>query len=248
MTASHSASPPRRARTVHGVAIGIMMLDTGFERIDGDIGYAPTWPFPVHYRIVKGAVGERVLADGGGGTLDLFVAAANELADMGVDGIVTSCGFLARFQKELSRRCTVPVATSSLLQIPMVQTLLPEGRRVGVLTADKAALTADHFEAVNCSSDLPVVGMPVGGVFKTDFRTPTLKIDRGRQEQEALAMAAELIRDHAGIGAIVCECTNLAPYSSKIASTFGLPVFDVVTLVNWLYGGLRPRRFNANRD
>lgn len=238
--------PPARAKTVHGVSIGIMMLDTGFQRIDGDIGYAPTWDFPVHYKIVRGAVGERVLADGGGGTLDLFIAAANELADFGVDGIVTSCGFLARFQKELTRRCPVPVASSSLLQIPMVEALLPKGRRVGVLTADKAALTADHFEAVNCSPDVPVVGMPVGGVFKTDFRKPSVVVDRARQEEEVMGMAAELIRDHAGIGAIVCECTNLAPYSAKIASTFGLPVFDVVTLVNWFHSGLRPRRFGAN--
>lgn len=84
------------------------------------------------------------------------------------------------------------------------------------------------------------VGMPVGGVFKTDFRKPSVVVDRARQEEEVMGMAAELIRDHAGIGAIVCECTNLAPYSAKIASTFGLPVFDVVTLVNWFHSGLRP--------
>ncbi len=59
-------------------------------------------------------------------------------------------------------------------------------------------------------------------------------------------MARDLLDQAPDLGAIVCECTNLAPYSAKIASTFGLPVFDVVTLVNWFHSGLRPRRFGAN--
>src|SRR5690606_15165924 len=123
MNANSRPARTARAKTVHGVSIGIMMLDTGFQRIDGDIGYAPTWDFPVHYKVVKGAVGTRVLAAGRAATLDLFLAAPDELVAMGVDGIVTSCGFLARFQRELTRHCAVPVASSSLLQIPLVQAL-----------------------------------------------------------------------------------------------------------------------------
>ncbi len=233
---------PRR-KTVHGVSIGILMLDTGFERLPGDIGYAPTWPFPVHYRIVKGATGVRLLSQGGGGLLDHFVEAANDLVEMGVDGIATSCGFLALFHKELTARCPVPVATSSLLQIPFVQSMLPAGKRIGVLTADSDALTADHFRAVGCPTDLPVVGVPPTGVFRKDFRSPSLKVDPKAQEEEVLGMAARLLGENRDIGAIVLECTNLAPYSASIAETFQIPVFDVVTLVNWLHAGLRPTRY-----
>ena len=39
-------------RTYYGVPIGILMLDSKFERFNGDIGNAQTWPFPVQYRIV----------------------------------------------------------------------------------------------------------------------------------------------------------------------------------------------------
>ena len=39
----------------HDVSIGILMLETHFPRILGDIGNAQTWPFPVQYRKVKGA-------------------------------------------------------------------------------------------------------------------------------------------------------------------------------------------------
>lgn len=239
MTAFTSAVP--RRKTVHGVSIGILMLETGFQRLPGDIGYAPTWDFPVHYRVVTGATGERVLSAGGGNTLELFVRAAEELVALGVDGIATSCGFLALFHQELLARLSVPVASSALLQIPFVQSMLPRGKRVGVLTADKTALTAAHFAAVGCPADLPVVGMPPGGVFKTAFRQGHPVVDPAAQADEARRMAVELIEADSDVGAIVCECTNLAPHAAAISEAVGLPVYDVVTMVNWLHAGLRPR-------
>lgn len=241
MLSTHGPEP--RRKTVHGVTIGILMLDTGFQRLPGDIGYAPTWPFPVHYRIVSGATGVRVLSPGGGETLELFLKAAEELVALGVDGIATSCGFLALFHRELTARCPVPVASSALLQVPFVQSMLPRGRRVGVLTADKAALTAAHFEAVGCPTDLPVVGMPLGGVFKDAFRNGRPRVDPAAQEKEACDMARDLVAMAPDLGAIVCECTNLAPHSAAISDAVGLPVFDVVTMVTWLHAGLRPHRY-----
>ena len=37
------------------------MLDTKFRRFNGDIGNAQTWPFPVQYKIVHGAVPNKVV-------------------------------------------------------------------------------------------------------------------------------------------------------------------------------------------
>ena len=48
-------------RTYYGVPIGILMLDSKFERFNGDIGNAQTWPFPVQYKIVRGAVPNKVI-------------------------------------------------------------------------------------------------------------------------------------------------------------------------------------------
>ena len=52
-----------------------------------------------------------------------------------------------------------------------MQSILPKGERVGVLTADKDALSPDHFRAVGCPTDLPVVGMPPDGIFRHNNRT-----------------------------------------------------------------------------
>ena len=42
-------------KTIYGAVVGILMLETRFPRIVGDMGNAATWPFPVFYRTVKGA-------------------------------------------------------------------------------------------------------------------------------------------------------------------------------------------------
>ena len=48
-------------KTVFGATVGIMMLETRFPRIHGDMGNALTWDFPVHYKVVRGANPENVV-------------------------------------------------------------------------------------------------------------------------------------------------------------------------------------------
>ncbi|HEX5328120.1 MAG TPA: aspartate/glutamate racemase family protein, partial [Acetobacteraceae bacterium] len=237
----------RRTRRVpvHGVTIGIMILDTGFQRLPGDIGYGPTWQFPVQYAVVRGATPDRIVRPNADGMLDLFLKAADELVALGVDGITTSCGFLAILHPQLVAHCPVPIATSSLLQIPLVQSILPKGQRVGVLTADAAALSPEHFRAVGVEPGLPVAGMPPDGVFRHNNRTGQPVVEQAAQEREVLGMAERLLTHHPDIGAIVSECTNLPPYSAKIEANFGVPVYDIITLVEWFHAGLRPRRYTA---
>ncbi len=234
---------PHRKQPVHGVTIGIMILDTGFQRLPGDIGYAPTFRFPVQFAVVRGATPDRIVKPKADGMLDLFKRAVDDLVALGVDGITTSCGFLACLHQELLDYCPVPIATSSLLQIPLVQSTLPRGKRVGVLTADAASLTADHFRSVGVATDLPVVGMPPDGIFRHNNRTGVPVVKYEEQEREVLGMAERLLTEHDNIGAIVCECTNLPPYSARIEQEFGVPVFDVITLVEWFHAGLKPRRY-----
>jgi Asp/Glu/hydantoin racemase len=228
--------------TVGGVTLGILMLETRFRRFVGDIGNAETWPFPVVYKVVRGATPTNIIRVHDGALLPVFIRAAQELADEGVDGITTTCGFLAFFQAALARACPVPVATSALLQAPMVARTLPRGRRVGILTYDAAALTAPYLEAVGVDPATPVLGLPKGTEFHRAIVEGDTSVPYDVQEREVLAAAAALM-DLGDIGAIVCECTNLTPFSATMAERFGVPVFDAVGLVHWFYQGLRPRVF-----
>ncbi|HOA77666.1 MAG TPA: aspartate/glutamate racemase family protein, partial [Thermosynergistes sp.] len=56
--------------------MGIIMLETHFPRIPGDVGNASTWSFPVIYKIVKGASPHRVVNEGDISLLEPFIDAA----------------------------------------------------------------------------------------------------------------------------------------------------------------------------
>lgn len=231
-----------RPRTVWGVSVGILMLDSGFRRLPGDIGHGESWRFPVLYHVVRGASPDRVVRDtGDAGLLAAFCAGIDHLVALGVDGITTSCGFLARLHPALRAHSPVPLATSSLLQVPLVQSLLPANQTVGILTFDAASLTTDHLRAVGIDANIPIQGLPPGGAFQQAILSGDPQADPQALRQDVVAAALALVARHPTIGAIVSECTNLPPHASAIAAATGRPVYDILTLVEWFHAGLRPR-------
>lgn len=232
-----------RKKTYYGVSIGILMVKSSFCRFRGDVGNAQTFPFPVQYRIVEEAVPARITELHHISLLEPFKRAADELVEGGVDGIATTCGFLSIYQRELADHCGVPVATSSLLQVPMVERMLPSNKRVGILTYDGQALKGPYLEAVGILPDTPIVGMPRSSHFVRSIREGNNSVSFATLQQEVVAAAVSLYEKHPQVGAIVCECTNLAPFSNDIHRTLGLPVFDAVSMINQFHAGLCPPRF-----
>jgi len=155
----------RGGKSIYGAPLGILMLEARFPRIPGDMGNGSTWPFPVLFRVVRGASPERVVLNGATGLLQDFVAAATDLVDLGAEAITTNCGFLSLFQAELAAHVRVPVATSALIQVPWVQATLPPGRRVGVVTVSAGSLTPRHLAAAGVPPDTPFVGTEHGREF-----------------------------------------------------------------------------------
>lgn len=236
----------RGGKVIYGAPIGILMLEARFARIPGDMGYAATWPFPVLYHVIRGADPERVVLRGAEGLLPAFIAGARELVDLGVEGITTNCGFLSIFQRQIAEAVDVPVATSSMMQVPWVQTILPQSKRAGILTVSRSSLSKAHLDAVGVARDTPIIGAEGGEEF---FRVivkgekPDLDVDLARRD--LVSAARELVSRHPDVGAVVLECTNMTPYASCIQEAVGLPVYDIYSMVNWFYAALRPRRFHA---
>ena len=196
-------------KAIYGASVGILMLEAHFPRIPGDIGNALTWPFPVQYRVVPGASPDHVVRHQAEGMAEAFVTAAKDLVASGVDGITTNCGFLSLIQDHVAAAVSVPVATSSLMQVPMVQALLPPGERVGVLTISEATLTDDHLQAAHVPLDTPVVGTDGGREFTRTILDDNPEIDFAACSQDLLDAAARLVTEHERIGAIILECTNI---------------------------------------
>jgi len=224
--------------------IGIIMLDTVFPRIPGDVGNPATFSFPVQYKVVKGADPKRVVIDADPQLLQPFIQAARSLESAGVKAIATSCGFLAIFHQELVDAVDIPVFTSSLLQVHFAGEILKKGLKVGILTARSQSLTLQHLIGVGIQSyPLAIIGMDMAEEFSAVFIEGKKNINVDKCRKEIVSAAKKLVASDPNIGAIVLECTNMPPYARAIQDTVGLPVFDVVTMINYAYSSINRQIF-----
>ena len=118
----------------------------------------------------------------------------------------------------------VPVATSSLLQVPMVQSLLPKGQSVGILTISAETFGQDIRHAAGIPPKVPVRGTGNGSVFTESILTDAPEMDIEAARADNLAAAQALVRDHPEVGAIVLECTNMVPFARDIRIATGRPL------------------------
>jgi Asp/Glu/hydantoin racemase len=246
VNASTSRNLARGGKAVYGAPLGILMLEARFPRIPGDMGNATTWPFPVLYRVVRGASPEKVVLEGARGLLPAFVDAARELVQQGAEAITTNCGFLSLFQQELAQAVNVPVATSSMMQVPWVQATLPPGKRVGVVTVCASTLTPRHLQAVGVPADTPVAGTEHGReFFRVLIKAQSEDMDVDAARDDVVEAGRQLCAAHPDIGALVLECTNMPPYAAALEAAVRLPVYDIYSMITWFHAGLRPRDFAA---
>lgn len=231
---------------LYGASVGILMLEARFPRLPGDMGNATSWPFPVHYKIVRGASPDRVVRHQAEGLLDQFIDAARELVEDGVDGITTNCGFLSLFQTELAAAVGVPVATSSLMQVNMVQALLPADQKVGIVTISKESLTAAHLAAANVPAGTPVVGTDGGREFSRVILDNEQKMDVTKAREDMIDAGQALLAQDPAVGAIVLECTNMVPFARDMRQQLGLPIFSIHSFIQWFQSGLVPAGFSLN--
>ncbi len=237
-------NPNNRTGSCHDPAIGIIMLDTVFPRIPGDVGNQHTFSFPVRYRVVKGASPHRVVKEADPLLLQPFIEAARALEKQGVKAIATSCGFLAIFHQELVNAVHVPVFSSSLLQVHLAQAIIRNDQKVGILTAHAQSLTERHFASVGIDQyPKAVIGMETAQEFTDVFIEGKRDIDIDKCRREMVAAALQLIDTHTDVGAIILECTNMPPYAQDIQAAVQLPVFDVVTLINYAYAAVVQQGF-----
>lgn len=217
--------------------LGILMLDTKFPRIPGDIGNPKTFDYPIRKLIVEGANPQSVVMKADPNLLEPFIRAARQLEAEGVTAITTSCGFLAMFQKEVAAAVNIPVFCSSLLQGGFIADQLPAGKVLGILTANSEKLTERHFKGVGLDRvDKVIYGMQ-GTHFYHIFVDDNTDLNFELAQQEMVDQARNMVAEHPNVGAIVLECTNMPPYAKAIHEATGLPVYDITTLANYVMDG-----------
>ncbi|MCP4416863.1 MAG: aspartate/glutamate racemase family protein [Chloroflexi bacterium] len=223
--------------------LGVMQLDTKFERIPGDIGNVESYDFPAKVKIVSGASVQRVVVESDPTLITPFMEAAKELEAEGVFAITTSCGFMAPFQQEIAEAVNIPVFLSSLLQVPLAYAMT-QGR-VGILTANSETLRERHLRAAGVPEDIPLVvkGVQDQPAFHDFIYNEAEKIRPKEIEQEILGAAQALLEEYPDIGAFVFECHNMAPYAPAVEKATGKQVFDIISFAHWVYSTVTKREF-----
>ena len=230
-----------------GESIGIILLDCLLPLPPGDVANAATFDFPVRFQVAKAASIKRLIYERDPTLLAPFIEAGQELVGQGVRAVTSDCGFMALFQKEMAEALEVPVFLSSLLQIPFISRTLKQGEKVGIIAADGANITALHLEAVGVEGTMPVriVGMESSPAFRRAILDEGGVLDFEQTRAEVVAQARRLLEEDPLVKAILLECSNLPPYAAAVQEAVELPVFDFVTMINFVHSALVRRPYEG---
>jgi hypothetical protein len=240
----HSVFRARIGRHIYGEPLGILVMDALIPRIPGDVGNATTFSFPVRYEVVPRATLERLIRRRDPDLLGPFIEGGLKLAAQGVRAITTTCGFMILFQEELTEALPVPVFTSSLLQLPFIQSILKKSEKIGILTADASNLTESHIlRAGGDPRRLVVLGLEDSPHFHGAILGGKGELDFQKVRDEVVSRSEALAASDPQIRALLLECANLPPYSAAIQEAVGIPVYDFVTMINHLFSSLSQAPF-----
>jgi len=218
---------PLSARpTPDNTVLGVLMLDTSFPRLIGDIGNPASFDHPVIYRRLPGAIVSRIVTDQPlpDELVAHFIDQARALEHDGATLITTSCGFLFPLQSRLQAAVSVPVVTSALCILPALRQQAGRHKPIGILTFDAARLVAHHIP-----DDGPVVveGLnPVGHLYRV-IADDLPELDQDKASINAIDALERLASRYASLRAVVLECTNLPPYRNNMLKYKQLSIFDI---------------------
>lgn len=231
----------KRTRRYYGVNIGLILSDVLLHRPVGDSGNARSYDYPVAFTTAYGADTGTLLYKKGEGLLPIYIEAGRSLLDQGVRAVSTSCGFTAILQEELADELDGVVASSAMLQIPFALRMLGKDKHLGVIAANAATITDEHFRGVGVTEDQQR-RLYVTGLEHTEFLYPFLTtgksdFDLERGSKEMIDIADQALEDDPAISGFILECTGLPPYSDVLRQRYELPVWDVLTMLNWVNSG-----------
>lgn len=227
-----------------GEAIGILLLETSVPLIPGTMANATTYNFPVRFK----KVGDFTVSRAIGKDPTFFEAlldAANELVRQGVKAITGDC--MGIHQKKLAQEIDVPVFLSSLLQIPFITQIIGANEKLGVIAADSRQLSDDLLAAVGVSeqSNLVIGGLEDQPNFYKFAIEEVGTLDTKHVEKEVVGIARQIVAHDPQIRAILLECPLLPPYGAAVQEAVNLPVFDHITMINFVFSAVVKQRYSG---
>lgn len=230
---------------IGGYSVGIVYIENvNYPMMPGNVVNAYTYDFPVRMMAVPNLTNDRLFAADPTIADDIIATAKHMVEKEGVRAICSACGFFGNFHRKVAEAVDVPVALSSLIQLPWIKSMMKPSQKVGILTANGSALTPELFK--NCCvedySNIIVKDMMHSKEFAAvvDMRG---HFDNGKAREEVVGAALELFEGGDDIGAILLECSDMPPYAAAIQEAAQLPVFDFITLIKWLHNATTQRPY-----
>ncbi len=232
---------------VGGYSVGIVYIENiNYPLIPGNVVNAYTYDFPVRMKAVSNLTNDRLFNADPTIADDIIAAAKHMVENEGVRAICSACGFFGNFHRQVAAAVDVPVALSSLVQLPWIKSMIKPDQKVGILTANGSAMTPELFH--NCCvedySNIVIKDMLHSAEFAAvvDMRG---HFDNGKAKEEVVNAALELFEGDDDIGAILLECSDMPPYAAAIQEATQLPVFDFITLIRWMHHATTQRPYSG---
>ncbi|MDP8986371.1 MAG: aspartate/glutamate racemase family protein [Pseudomonadota bacterium] len=230
----------------YGRPIGIIVLEERIPCPPGTPGNPSTFAYPVCYEVARG-VGTAALRQTVPAGLESFIAAGRRLVDRGAWAVAGNCGLMMVHQEALARALPVPVLLSSLLQVPLIARMLGPEAAIGIIVSGADSLDTEHLWLVCAGGNARIVLASMEGKphFSSAVRGESGELDFEAVTAEAVEVARTLVDGHPDVRALLFECVDLPPYAHAVQEAVGLPVFDIVTLIDYFRSALARNRYTG---
>lgn len=229
--------------------LGILSIEDMYIPIlPGNVMNGFTYNYPVQIQFVKGLKSADLFA-GKEEVYPRILDAVKELQKYGVRAITGACGFFGNFQSKLAAEVDIPVALSSLISLPWIAAMLKPNEKIAVLTANGASCTEKLLKSCMVP-DAVIERLIIKGMeFYPQFGETIIHnkggFDNAKVKEEFINLSSSLVKEYHDIGAFLLECTEMPPYAHLVQAVTQRPVYDFISMLNWVASGLCRKPFTG---
>lgn len=236
----------RKGQNISGYGVGIMYLDNvWYPMMPGNVVNAWTYDFPVRLKAVEG-LDTPTLHSGKPEVFESILATAKQLEKEGCRAICSACGFFGHFHQKLKDEMDIPVALSSLVQVPWIRSTIKSNAKIGILTANAVVMNDGILQStgIGHGDDLVIADLRHGENFSAIMEDRG-SFDNAGTKREVVSAAVKMVEENPDIGAILLECSDMPPYAADIQAATGRSVYDFITLIKWLNNAAMQRPYSG---
>ena len=234
-----------------GYAAGILCMDEYLPFPPGTVNNSSTFDYPILYKLVPSWHSADVVAGTEANFLPALLERARELEQAGVRFISGNCGYAMRLQEDIANAVNVPVAMSPLLQLPMIGASLGTDQSIGIICAAAPPLSREFIMdcGIQVQNELIIRGLQDEPGFAgllaacgvgAEKQDQLLEYDTDDIRADIVRVATRMQGENPSMGSILLECSEFPLYAKAVQDATGLPVFDFVTLIDYMHRATLP--------